>query len=348
MRRLLPYLSLLLSLPAFAGGPGDHVVATVAGEPITIDEIDATGEAQLTLLKDSLYWARLEAAESLIARRVMEAEAKEQGLSLSSYIEREVTSKVDKPTEEEIAAFWAQNPNAAPPEEREHLHDSVVNYMIRERSQPIREALVSRLMAKHAPGLKIDLPTARIDLPVDGAPSKGRASAPVTLVAFTDYGCPGCASLVTVLDYIENNFGENVRIVHRDFPNDSHEGAFQAAVAARCAGRFGQYWAYHDRLFTDVKDLSPQRLNAIAEELDLDREGFSDCLASEDVAAEVTADRKLGEDIGITGTPHLVLNGLSLKGGLDGKTIAQLVAMELDRLKVPAPTGSTGHEGHGH
>lgn len=340
MRRLLPLLGLFLALPAAAGGPGDHVVATVGGEAITLDDVDASGEAQLMLLKDQLHWARIEAAERLVARRLIEIEAKEQGLSVSSYLEREVESKVSDPTEADVEAFWAQNPNAAPPEQRAQLRDSVAAYLKRERARPVREALVERLRAKHAPKLDLDLPSARVTLDVSDAPTKGPAEAPVTIAAFTDYQCPGCASLVEVLDYLEQSFGSKLRIVHLDFPNEAHERADEAAVAARCAGRFGQYWEYHDRLFTDTKDLSEQRLNSIAEELGLDEQGFAECRADPAVLAEVEADKQLGKAIGITGTPHVVLNGLSLKGGLDGQTLAQLVAMELDRLQVPPPEPS--------
>ncbi len=337
MRRLLPALVLLFALPALAQGPGDSVVAVVGGEPITLDDVDGTGSAQLTLLKDQLHWARVAAVENLISRRILEVEAKAQGLSLSSFIEQEVSSKIAAPTDADVAAFWQQNPSAAPPERRAELTEGVMGLLKRERSEPIRNALIARLRTKHAPDLKLQLPSARSDMNVDGRPAKGPKSAAVTVVAFTDYQCGGCASLVQDLEGLKGNFREHLRVVHVDCPSESHERAVPAAIAARCAGRFGKYWEFHDSSFTDVSDLTDERLEGIASALGLDADGFADCRADPSVAAEVAADRAIGHELGVTGTPHLFVNGLSLRGGLDAQQLGQIIAMELDRLGVKAP-----------
>ena len=67
-----------------------------------------------------------------------------------------------------------ENPSAAPAEQRGDLTPNVQAFLKRERSRPIRQALLERLRAKHAPGLKLQLPSARSDLNVDGRPDGQR------------------------------------------------------------------------------------------------------------------------------------------------------------------------------
>jgi protein-disulfide isomerase len=341
MRLLLPALLISsLALPCFAKDTDDAIVTVLGGKPITLGEVDASGSSQLSILKDQLHWARLEAAQDLVARRLLEIEAKEQGLSLSSFIDKEIHGKVPEITDEDVAAFWAGNPGAAPPEGRAALVESVKGFLKRERSLPIRMTLLERLRAKHAAGLQLNIPSARVPLDLTGRPTKGSPSAAVTVVAFTDYQCGGCATLVKELAGLESNFGRHLRFAHVDFPSEHHDRAIPAAVAARCAGRFGKYWEYHDRAFDDVNDLSDERLASIAAELGLDGQAFADCIALPEVLAEVEADRAVGHAAGVTGTPHLFVNGLPLKGGLNTQQLGQIIAMELDRIGVAPPSGS--------
>ena len=47
-----------------------------------------------------------------------------------------------------------------------------------------------------------------------------------------------------------SEFPGKVRLVYKDFPLSFHAGAEPAAMAARSAAERGQFWTYHDLLFT--------------------------------------------------------------------------------------------------
>lgn len=77
---------------------------------------------------------------------------------------------------------------------------------------------------------------------------KGDAKAPVTVVIYSDYQCPACAAFATQVEplldktYVETG---KVKVEHRDFPLSQHANAVPAAMAARLAGDYGQYWQMH-------------------------------------------------------------------------------------------------------
>ena len=54
------------------------------------------------------------------------------------------------------------------------------------------------------------------------------------------------------------------------FPWNRHRHAFGASKAAVCADRQGRFWEFHDALYRDGQDMSPQGVVAVAEALGLE------------------------------------------------------------------------------
>jgi protein-disulfide isomerase len=112
-----------------------------------------------------------------------------------------------------------------------------------------------------------------------------------------------------------------VRYVHFDFPlTGIHQHAFVAARAARCALDQERFWPYHDMLHARQPTWAALRdptgfFVELADELHLNRGDFSSCLRSDRHAAEVTRSLRLGESLGVQGTPTLFVNGRRIDGG---------------------------------
>jgi protein-disulfide isomerase len=150
----------------------------------------------------------------------------------------------------------------------------------------------------------------------------GEDDAPVLIYEFADYQCPGCASFATfVHPLIKERLVDRgiVRFVRYDFPLlQNHQHAFLASRAARCAGDGGRYWEYHDVLYGRQPTWRAQRdasseFIAYAELVGLDRREFQGCLRSDRHAEEVTRNLRLGESLGVGGTPTLMVNGELLR-----------------------------------
>ena len=145
----------------------------------------------------------------------------------------------------------------------------------------------------------------------------GDENAPVTIVEFGDYQCPGCGSFAAnVKPQLELQLVETgaAKFVFYDFPLvQIHPHAFLAARAARCAGEQDAYWDYHDILFRMQPRWSGQA-NAIgsfrdyASSVGIDTDAFSECLQSDRYADVVTANMHLGAQLGVSGTPTVLVN----------------------------------------
>jgi protein-disulfide isomerase len=143
---------------------------------------------------------------------------------------------------------------------------------------------------------------------IDGrGPSLGRASAPITIVEFSDYQCPYCGQFfretlpLLVAEYVNTG---RVRFVYHDFPLSSlHPSALKAAEAARCAGDQHRYWEYHDALFHDQSSLQGTKLVQRALSLKLDTGAFKRCLNSGQYSDAIKQSVVEGEQAGVDGTP---------------------------------------------
>lgn len=145
----------------------------------------------------------------------------------------------------------------------------------------------------------------------------GDPEAPFIITEFGDYQCPACqdfASLVKPqidMQYVESGIA---RFVFYDYPRHNH--SFLAHRAARCARdqNSDAYWNFHNRLFARqsawaVSGSPPMgAFESIADEIGLDVDDFASCLASEQHADVVSANLRVGIEIGIMGTPSILVN----------------------------------------
>lgn len=146
---------------------------------------------------------------------------------------------------------------------------------------------------------------------VAGAPFKGRADAPVTIVEFSDYQCPFCSRHVKqTMPELEKEYIQTgkVKYVFRNLPIESlHPLAFKAAEAAECANEQSKFWPMHDRLFENQQMLAPPQLPTHAAAAGADLGVFQKCLASGKFATRIRKDMSDASAVGITGTPGFLL-----------------------------------------
>ncbi len=139
-------------------------------------------------------------------------------------------------------------------------------------------------------------------------PSKGPAEAAVTIVEFGDFACEPCAKMASTLASLQQKFPEDVRVVWKDFPNESlHTQATPAALAARCAGAQDAFWPYHDELFLRQSQQNDQTYLAIAQDLQLDTRAFQECYASQEPLPIVKKTFNEGLALDLKSTPTLFI-----------------------------------------
>jgi protein-disulfide isomerase len=157
-------------------------------------------------------------------------------------------------------------------------------------------------------------PTAPVKIDLGGAPVKGPKSAPVTVVAFSDFQCPFCSRAVPTLKEIEDKYPGKVRIAFKHLPLDFHNNAKIAAEASMAANEQGKFWEYHDKLFQNQQQLDRPSLEKYAQELGLNMGKFKAALDSGKFKKQVEDDARLAGQVGASGTPTFYVNGKQLVG----------------------------------
>ncbi len=326
-------------------GEKNTVVATVDGQPITMGELlDQVGSELFKHYTDAAnkeYSIKKNGLETMIEDRLLEKEAAKRGISKEELLKQEVNDKVGDPTEQDLKDFFKENRRRFPP--------SMTFDQVKSRLQDVWSSRqTAKTRAEFIDGLKKkanveislpfpDLPT--IDVSADDDAVRGNKNAPVTIIEFSDYQCPYCKRNSETMKQIEEEYGDKVAIVFRDFPLQFHKQAQKAAEAAECAGDQGKYWELHDYMFSNQDKLAVDDLKDAAKQLGLDSNAFNQCLDSGAQEAEVQADVRAGEALGIRGTPIVFVNGKMINGARPFDSFKQIIDAELAKAseKKPGP-----------
>jgi protein-disulfide isomerase len=201
------------------------------------------------------------------------------------------------------------------------------------KGTPLKDVYTKRIeTAALAPAAAPSAPAApegKQDIKLGDAPVMGPASAPVTLVAFSDFQCPFCSRAVPTLKEIEGQYQGKLRVAFKQMPLPFHDKAHLAAEAALAANEQGKFWQYHDKLFANQQALDRPSLEKYAQELGLNMGKFKAALDSGKFKDRVDADAKEGAAVGATGTPTFFINGTKLVGAQPADAFKSLIDKEL-------------------
>lgn len=166
---------------------------------------------------------------------------------------------------------------------------------------------------------------------VADSPARGPADAPVTIVVWSDFECPACGRMMPVLDEVAEKHPGEVRLVHKFYPLSKHPNAHQAALAAWAAQRQGKYWEYERKLFSDQSRMTDGDLVRHARDLGLDMSRFEADRTSDAARATVERDKAAADAAGLSGTPHIMINGRKFVAFDDAaKDLQAWVALETE------------------
>ena len=154
-----------------------------------------------------------------------------------------------------------------------------------------------------------------------GSPSRGPETARVTVVEFSDFRCSGCARFTPTLRKLRKTYGDDVRIVFKHYPQETHERALPAHLAAEAAHRQGRFWDLHDKMFANQLVWAEEQYLEWAAEIGLDMARFKRDLASVEVKQRIDADVLEAKAMVLLHLPALFVNGHRVK---DVKSLAEI------------------------
>lgn len=314
-------------------------VASINGQAVTYGELQAEAEFASVLAKfeteqaQRRYQLQSSGLTNLVNERLLEMEAKALGKTKEQYVTEEVTSKIATPTDAEIEEMYKRFQRRMRGTLEENREQLIERYKQQEDAR-LRQELVTKLREKYKVDVTLPYPELpRLPVTVDDDPAFGSASAPVTIVEFSEFQCPYCRRVVPTMKQIKDAYGDQVRVVFRDFPLEFHQFAAKASEAGECADDQGKFWEMHDHLFENQRALAVEDLKKYATDLGLNAEEFASCLDSGKYAAEVTKDQEDGKGLGVTGTPTFFINGQMISGALPFDMFKAIIDSEIARAK---------------
>ncbi len=154
---------------------------------------------------------------------------------------------------------------------------------------------------------------------LSGQPTLGNPNSKVTVVAFEDFKCPFCRQYsLTVFPRVEKNFIQTGKIYYGfyNFPFIGPD-SYTAAVAAECVfhQKASLFWPYFHLLYRAQKNettdwATPSYLVQVASYVPgVNTTALRSCIAANRYLKVVKANKQLGIQDGVQGTPSIFVNG---------------------------------------
>lgn len=325
-------------------------VATIGQSPVLMPELDARISAkleaqqaaydlQLHQLELNHQRARAAAREgalnALLDERVLELEAARRKTTSQALLD---AIKVPPTTDSDALAFYdAQKNQLGQP--YENFESKIKDHLYSQAKDAARRNYLDSLRAKFR--VVVTLEPEREAVDVNG-PGRGPATAPVTIVEFSDFQCPFCASFEPVLKTVMTKYPGKIRLVYRHLPlTQIHPDAEKAAEAAICAGNQGRFWLLHDLMFQDQRFLGTAALKDKAKTLGLDVPAFDECLDSGGALETLKRDEQAADRLALSTTPTSFVNGRIFRGVLTEERLSSVIEDELRRASRGAVDNRT-------
>jgi len=326
----------LAATPTSLAAQESEVVATVAGQAITVADIEASLERQLEELEKQRAKLIESAVGPAVDRKLLEVEAAAMDITSNALLSTQVTAKISPVTDADVTAWYEANrARLQAGTTQEQVAGQIRELLLKERGESLYREYLGSLRAKHETKILLEPPRTEIDLA--DATWKGPEDAPVTLVEFSDFQCPACRGFNPILEQLLTSYPDHVRVAFLQFPLRSiHPQAQGAAEAALCARDAGKFWELHDEMFADQRNLGIDGLKAAARRIGIDGEAFDACLDSNKHAPVVQADFNRATGAGVSGTPAVFVNGREVSPGRvpSFEALAIMVEDELRRSPI--------------
>jgi protein-disulfide isomerase len=162
-------------------------------------------------------------------------------------------------------------------------------------------------------------------------PSRGPATAPVTLVEFSDLQCPHCKAAQPTIDKLMAE-EPNARLVFQNLPLAVHDWAQKAAAYDDCVGRSSNdaFWKFIQGTYDAQTDITAanadEKLTAIAAAAGVKGADIAACAAQPETESRVQHSTALANSLEVASTPTLFINGRKITpGGIPIEVLKNLV-----------------------
>jgi protein-disulfide isomerase len=166
-------------------------------------------------------------------------------------------------------------------------------------------------------------------------PYRGSAAKNLEIVEFADFQCPHCKDAQANMDKLAVDFPK-ARFVFQNYPLPQHPAAANAAAYSLCVAKQGgsaAFFTFASAVFDgqgglETPDGATLTLNSAVSKAGLEPAKIAACATTPAIVAEVEASKKLAQDLNITQTPTLVVNGRQVPANAPYDVIKKIILFE--------------------
>jgi protein-disulfide isomerase len=163
-------------------------------------------------------------------------------------------------------------------------------------------------------------------------PYRGSASKDLEIVEFADFQCPHCKEAQPNMEKLAVDFPK-ARFVFQNYPLPQHSAATGAANYGACVAKLGgndAFFTFASAVFEGQDGLATAdgatlTLNSAVTKAGLDPAKIAACASTPETKAVVDASVKLSQDLKISQTPTLMINGRPAPASVPYETLKQIV-----------------------
>jgi hypothetical protein len=160
--------------------------AVINGRNITESDLATTNNGQTArTMQNQVYQARKQALDTFIAEQLLVDEAKKRGISREQLIQQEVEAKIPEPAATEVEQVYNANKARLGGKSLEESKPTLISHLKGQKRQAQMQDFIRSL--RRTAGVKVLLKPPPLQITFDGAPTRGPATAPVTIVEFSDF-----------------------------------------------------------------------------------------------------------------------------------------------------------------
>lgn len=186
--------------------------------------------------------------------------------------------------------------------------------VLKQRDQQQQMAIAKEAVAKHKDRI-YDEPS---------SPVLGNPKGDVTIVEFYDYACGYCKMAQPIVEELLKS-DKNIRFIAKEFPILG-EGSVLGARAALASVKQKKFEKFHNTLMSFRGQINDASITDAAQRAGLDAAQLKRDMNDKSIDDIIATNRKLGNDLGVRGTPMFIIGDTVTPGAMDAEGLKKAVA----------------------
>ncbi|MFH1838201.1 MAG: thioredoxin domain-containing protein [Candidatus Kuenenbacteria bacterium] len=164
-------------------------------------------------------------------------------------------------------------------------------------------------------------------------PVLGNITTQIAIIEFGDFKCSACQKVEITLKEILKKYPNQVKLIWKGIPG--HSESQNALLASYCAQEQGQFWKYHDLLFSNQDKLDQQNIYfELAQNINLDLKKFDYCLNNQTFLDLIQENMTQAQKLRIDSTPYFFIGKKNFSGALSFEKFQMIIEEQIKNMKT--------------